>query len=277
MVVSMTDLTTLEGHGLAGQGAAACARRHACTLCPVNAEIGAARRRPSASTPTSSPWRVDALRDSGRAGRVRSRPAFPAGRATDLDVKVVEDTRRAVGDGGDQEIDMVIDRGAFLAGQLRQGVRRGVSASRRPVATLTSRSSSRSVNCAPTTTSGVRVRIAILGRCGLHQDEHRQGVKPASTTMPVVLLMLESRCAITTSRLAGIVGVKAAGGIRSAKDALRYLVHGQRDLWRSSGSRPHLVPIRRELAAQRRADAATCVSTAAPTSGPRTSARTERW
>ena len=66
----------------------------------------------------------------------------------------------------------------------------------------------------------------MLGGRRLHQDDDRQG--RARATLPVTLVMLE---AVRDFReLTGVqVGVKPAGGIRTAKDAIKYLVHGQRD------------------------------------------------
>ena len=57
-----------------------------------------------------------------------------------------------------------------------------------------------------------------------------------NATLPRALVMLEAvrDFAETTGRL---VGVKVAGGIRTSKDALRYLVRGERDRRARPGSR----------------------------------------
>ena len=62
--------------------------------------------------------------------------AFPSGQAP-LEVKLA-DTRDAVAAGAD-EIDMVINRGAFLSGRLRLGLRRDRRGQGRPAAPRTSR------------------------------------------------------------------------------------------------------------------------------------------
>src|SRR4051794_2423982 len=111
--ISMVDLTTLEGADTPGKVRALCAKG----------------RRPDPSDPTVPPvaaicvygdlvpTAAEALAGSGvHIAAVAT--AFPSGRAA-LDVKLA-DTRDAVAAGAD-EIDMVIDRGAFLAGHYLQG------------------------------------------------------------------------------------------------------------------------------------------------------------
>src|SRR5262245_62869804 len=105
----MIDLTTLEGQDTPGKVRALCAKG----------------RRPDPSDPSCPPVAaiciygdlvpvaVEALAGSGiHVAAVAT--AFPSGRAP-LDVKLA-DVRAAVEAGAD-EIDMVIDRGAFLAGR----------------------------------------------------------------------------------------------------------------------------------------------------------------
>ena len=109
LAVSMIDLTTLEGQDTAGKVRALCAKG----------------RRPDPSDPSCPavaaicvygdlvPVAVEALAGSGiHVAAVAT--AFPSGRAP-LEVKLA-DVRAAVEAGAD-EIDMVIDRGAFLAGR----------------------------------------------------------------------------------------------------------------------------------------------------------------
>ena len=78
-------------------------------------------------------------------------------------------------------------------------------------------------------------------------------IQPAAT-LPVTLVMLEA-VRDFRDRHRPQVGVKPAGGIRTAKDAIKYLVAGQRDRRRRL-ARPRLVPDRRVEPAQRPADAA---------------------
>ena len=114
--------------------------------------------------------------------------AFPAGRAA-LDVKLA-DTRDAVAAGAD-EIDMVIDRGAFLAGDYLKVFDeivavRGLpaAAARPPEGHLRDRRAVHLRQRPP------RVLAGDAGRRRLHQDLHRQG--RAGRHPPVTLLMLEA-------------------------------------------------------------------------------------
>ena len=112
----MVDLTTLEGQDTPGKVRA----------------LAAKAMRPDPADPTCPPTAAvcvypdmvavakEALGGSGvHVASVAT--AFPSGRAA-LDIKLA-DTRDAVAAGAD-EIDMVIDRGAFLSGPLPAGVRR---------------------------------------------------------------------------------------------------------------------------------------------------------
>jgi len=112
LAISMIDLTTLEGQDTLGKVRALCAKG----------------RRPDPADPTCPPVAAicvypdmvvtakEGLDGSGvQVASVAT--AFPSGRAT-LDIKL-QDTRAAVADGAD-EIDMVIDRGAFLSGSYQQ-------------------------------------------------------------------------------------------------------------------------------------------------------------
>lgn len=106
IAIACLDLTTLEGADSPGRIRALCAQ----ALSPGR---GA---RPVAAVcvyPSLVAIAVEALRGSGvRVAAVAT--GFPGGQTT-LDVKLSE-TRAAIAAGA-QEIDMVIDRGAFLAGR----------------------------------------------------------------------------------------------------------------------------------------------------------------
>jgi deoxyribose-phosphate aldolase len=134
------------------------------------------------------------------------------------------DTRDAVEAGAD-EIDMVIDRGAFLSGQYRL-VFDEIAA----------------IKAACTASDGRQAHLKVIletGELATYDNVRRASwlamlagadfiktstgkVSPAAT-LPVTTLMLE---AVRDFRAAtGVqIGVKPAGGIRSSKDALRYLV-----------------------------------------------------
>ncbi|MDX6319480.1 MAG: deoxyribose-phosphate aldolase, partial [Nocardioidaceae bacterium] len=111
LAISMIDLTTLEGQDTAGKVRALCSKAMrpdpADATCPAVAAI------------CVYPDMVETARAVlGRSGvRVASvATAFPSGRSA-LEVKLL-DARNAVAAGAD-EIDMVIDRGAFLSGDLQ--------------------------------------------------------------------------------------------------------------------------------------------------------------
>ena len=113
LAISMVDLTTLEGAGHAGQGAGAVREGEAPG--PGRPDR-AARSRRSASTPTWS--HVAAAELQGTGIHVASvATAFPSGQAPPGG-----QARRRRGTpiaAGADEVDMVIDRGAFLAGDYR--------------------------------------------------------------------------------------------------------------------------------------------------------------
>lgn len=208
MALRMTDLTTLEGMDTEGKVRALCskARRPGPGLPPVAAVC---------VYPDLVATAVAALRGSGVAVASVA-TGFPAGR-TALALKL-EETRACVADGA-QEVDMVIDRGAFLAGRFGQvfdeivAVREACGGAHLKVILETGELHGY---------DQIRraCRIALLA--GADFLKTSTGKVPVAATMPVVLLMLEAvrDHFLETGQL---VGVKAAGGIRSAKQALRYL------------------------------------------------------
>jgi deoxyribose-phosphate aldolase len=143
--------------------------------------------------------------------------AFPAGRAA-LEVKL-GDVREAVAAGAD-EIDMVIDRGAFLAGHYLKvyeeivAVKEASGAARLKVIFETGELS---------TYDNIR-RASWLGMmAGADFIKTSTGKVGVNATPANTLLMLE---AVRDFReQTGVqVGVKPAGGIRTTKDALKFLV-----------------------------------------------------
>lgn len=148
--------------------------------------------------------------------------AFPSGRST-LDVKIA-DTRFAVAQGA-TEIDMVIDRGAFLAGDI-DTVYRQIAAIRRACERADGTRAHLKVilETGELRTYDAIKRaswLAILAGADFIKTSTGK-VQPAAT-LPTTVLMLEvvrDWCALTGER----IGVKPAGGIRQAKDAIRYLV-----------------------------------------------------
>jgi deoxyribose-phosphate aldolase len=143
--------------------------------------------------------------------------AFPSGRSA-LDVKLA-DTRAAV-DAGADEIDMVIDRGAFLAGDYRRvydeivAVKQECGGTHLKVILETGEL---------VTYDNVRRASWLAMLAGADFVKTSTGKVSPAATLPVTLVMLE---AVRDFRDATgrQVGVKAAGGIRTAKDAVKYLV-----------------------------------------------------
>ncbi|MBU1251288.1 MAG: deoxyribose-phosphate aldolase [Actinobacteria bacterium] len=148
--------------------------------------------------------------------------AFPSGRAS-LAIKLA-DTREAVAAGAD-EIDMVIDRGAFLAGSFGVVFDQIVAvkeACRRTDGTYAHLKVILETGELQTYDNVKRASwLAILAGADFIKTSTGK-VSPAAT-LPVTLLMLE--VIRDWHRLTGEkIGMKPAGGIRASKDAVRYLV-----------------------------------------------------
>jgi len=143
--------------------------------------------------------------------------AFPSGQV-DLDTKLA-DVRAAVAAGAD-EIDMVIHRGAFLAGQFQvvadeiRAVKDACELAHLKVILETGE--------LETYDNVVRASELAISAGADFIKTSTGKVQPAAT-MPVTLVMLET---IRSHFLAtgSMVGMKPAGGISTAKDALHYLV-----------------------------------------------------
>lgn len=230
LAVSMVDLTTLEGKDTPEKVRALC-RKGAnpgdgrlsvppvAAICVYPTMVATARKT------------LDGLGDAGRGVNVAAvATGFPSGQYP-LKVRL-DDTRRAI-EAGANEIDMVISRGAMLAGEFKQ-VYDEIAAT------------------CDVCLSGDHVHLKVILETGELETldrvraasdlairaMHDRGltktpgagfiktstgkVEPAAT-MPVTLVMLE---AIRDHYLATgeLVGMKPAGGIRAAKQALHYLV-----------------------------------------------------
>jgi deoxyribose-phosphate aldolase len=166
--------------------------------------------------PDLVPTAAEALAGSGvRIAAVAT--AFPSGRAS-LDIKLA-DTRDAVAAGAD-EIDMVIDRGAFLAGRYLHvfeeivAVRAACGDAHLKVILETGEL---------VTYDNVRRASWLAMLAGADFIKTSTGKVTPAATPPVTLVMLEA-VRDFRERTGRRVGVKAAGGIRNAKDAIRYLV-----------------------------------------------------
>ena len=213
LAVRMMDLTTLEGKDTPGKVVQMSAK--AMRPDPVDASVP-----PVAAVcvyPAMVPYALEAVAGSGvKVASVAT--YFPSGQI-DTKSKVAE-TSAVVALGAD-EVDMVIDRGAFLSGayfKVFDEIRRVKEA------------------------CGNRAHLKVIletGELGGLDDVRRASmlamaagadfiktstgkIQPAAT-LPVTLVMLEAIrdfYAATEVR----VGMKPAGGIRTSKDAIRYLV-----------------------------------------------------
>jgi deoxyribose-phosphate aldolase len=212
LAVRMVDLTTLEGQDTPGKVRALCAKG----------------RRPDPSDPDCPPVAaicvygdlvpvaVEALAGSGvHVAAVAT--AFPSGRAP-LDVKLA-DVRAAVAAGAD-EIDMVIDRGAFLAGRYLD-VYDEIVATRDACGDAHLKVILETGELA--TYDNVRRASWLAMLAGGDFIKTSTGKVSPAATLPVTLVMLEA-VRDFRAQTGRKVGVKAAGGIRAAKDAVRYLV-----------------------------------------------------
>ncbi|HET7476774.1 MAG TPA: deoxyribose-phosphate aldolase [Dermatophilaceae bacterium] len=210
--ISMIDLTTLEGTDTAGKIRSLCAKART----PDPSDPATPRVAAVCVYNDLVPIAVDAVRGSGiHVAAVAT--AFPSGRAP-LAVKI-DDTRAAVEAGAD-EIDMVIDRGAFLAGDYQRvydeirAIRGACGDAHLKVILETGELA---------TYDNVRRASWLAMLAGADFVKTSTGKVQPAATLPVTLVMLEAvrDWQEATGR---VVGVKPAGGIRTTKDALRYLV-----------------------------------------------------
>ncbi|MCF6524417.1 deoxyribose-phosphate aldolase [Streptomyces sp. JJ36] len=217
LAISMIDLTTLEGADTPGKVRSLCAKG----ANPDPTDRTTPRVAAICVYPDMVPVAREALAGTGIAVASVA-TAFPAGRAG-LEVKLA-DTREAVAAGAD-EIDMVIDRGAFLAGRYLQ-VYEEIRAVREACARPDGSAAHLKVifeNGELATYDNIRRASWLAMLAGAHFIKTSTGKVAVNATLPNTLLMLE---AVRDFRAATgrQVGVKPAGGIRTTKDALKYLV-----------------------------------------------------
>ena len=210
--IAMIDLTTLEGADTPGKIRAMCAK--ALRPDPGNPAV------PPVAAVCVYPDLVEVARAqlAGSGVAVASvATAFPSGRAS-LAVKLA-DVRDATAAGAD-EVDMVIDRGAFLAGHYGQ-VYEEVRAVREACGSAHLKVILETGELATLDNVARASWLAMLAGADFIKTSTGK-VSPAATP-PVALVMLAAvrDYASATGRR---VGVKVAGGIRTSKDAIRYLV-----------------------------------------------------
>ncbi|GGS24809.1 MULTISPECIES: deoxyribose-phosphate aldolase [Actinokineospora] len=210
--ISMVDLTTLEGADTEGKVRSLCAKaRRPDPDFPDVPQVGAVCVYPDMVATA-----VKAL-DGADIGIASVATAFPSGRSS-LSIKL-EDTRMAV-EAGATEIDMVIDRGAFLSGKYMRvfeeirAVKAACGSAHLKVILETGELA---------TYDNVRRASWLALLAGGDFIKTSTGKVSPAATLPVTHVMLQAvhdwHAATGEHR-----GVKPAGGIRTTKDAIRYLV-----------------------------------------------------
>ena len=212
LAISMMDLTTLEGKDTPGKVAFLCRK----AMHPLDPHY----QVPSCAAVCVYSNLVRAAKKFlGNSGvKVASvATAFPTG-LMPLKLKL-EEVRTAVRNGAD-EIDMVIDRGVFLAGDYDR-VFDEIAATKEASAPAHLKVILETGELQ--TYDNVRIASEIAMRAGADFIKTSTGKISPAATMPVTLVMLEAIRDFFYDT--GIrIGMKPAGGIRTAKQALAYLV-----------------------------------------------------
>jgi deoxyribose-phosphate aldolase len=212
LALSMVDLTTLEGSDTGGKVRALCRK----AVRPDPETPGTPSVAAVCVYPDLAATAVHELVGTGvRVAAVAT--AFPAGRST-LAVKEA-DTRLAV-EAGVDEVDMVIDRGAFHSGDY-ETVFEQVAAVKAVCGDVRLKVILETGELA--TYDNVRQASWLALLAGADFIKTSTGKIAPAATLPVTQVMLQA--VRDFDRLTGLQrGVKPAGGIRTTKDALRYLV-----------------------------------------------------
>lgn len=212
MALSMVDLTTLEGMDTEGKVRQLCQK----ALRPHIQQPDL----PSVAAVCVYPSMVKFAKQELQGSNINVASvatAFPSGMAP-RQVKL-DETRQAVADGAD-EVDMVISRGAFLRGEYAfvsdeiEAVKEACGDAHLKVILETGELQ---------TYENVRKASDIAMHAGADFIKTSTGKISPAATQPVTLVMLEAirDYYYQTDRM---VGMKPAGGIRKAKQALQYLV-----------------------------------------------------
>jgi deoxyribose-phosphate aldolase len=220
--ISMVDLTTLEGMDTPGKVRSLCAKAvHPDPGDPSVPAVAAVCVYPDLVATA-----VDALRGS-RVQVASVATAFPSGRAA-LATKL-QDVRDALAAGA-TEIDMVIDRGAFLAGRYLQVFEEIVATKAEMSACAKADGAVGPAHLKVILETGELSTLDNVRRAswlallagGDFIKTSTGKVNPAARP-PVALVMLEA-VRDFRDRTGDLRGVKLAGGIRASKEAIRYLV-----------------------------------------------------
>jgi deoxyribose-phosphate aldolase len=212
LAISMIDLTTLEGQDTPGKVRALCAKaKRPDPADPTAPQVAAVCVYPDLVATAKRELQGSGVNVASVA------TAFPSGRSS-LAIKI-QDTKDAVASGAD-EVDMVIDRGAFLSGRYAMvfdeiaAIREAAGDAHLKVILETGEL---------VTYDNVRRASWLAMLAGADFIKTSTGKVSPAATLPVTLVMLEA--VRDYQEATGLhIGVKPAGGIRTAKDAIKYLV-----------------------------------------------------
>jgi deoxyribose-phosphate aldolase len=214
--ITMVDLTTLEGADTEGKVQALCSKAvrpdptdlsvpSVGAVCVYNDMVSVARKH------------LDSI-GGAHVPVAAVSTAFPSGRAS-MKVKI-QDTQDAI-DAGAGEIDMVIDRGAFLSGNYIEVFNEIVA-----IKDICGDKAHLKVIFETgelVTYDNVRKASYLAMLAGADFIKTSTGKIAPAATPPVVLVMLEA--VRDFYEMAGVrIGVKPAGGIRNTKDAIKQLI-----------------------------------------------------
>jgi deoxyribose-phosphate aldolase len=213
MVTSMMDLTTLEGKDTPGKVAYLCRK----ALHPAEPRYGVPNCAAVCVYPNMVRYARQFLGEGSLVKVASVATGFPSGQYP-LRTKL-EEVRRAAGEGAD-EVDMVIARDAFLAGEHARvfdeiaATKEACGAAHLKVILETGEL---------VTYDNVRLTSRIAMEAGADFIKTSTGKVQPAATMPVTLVMLEAiRDYFFETGIR--IGMKPAGGIKTAKQSLAYLV-----------------------------------------------------
>jgi deoxyribose-phosphate aldolase len=222
LALNMVDLTTLAGMDTAGKVKQLCGKGINPVPRQIQEEMKKNKKFRELGTvaaicvyPNMVPTAKETLKGSGiQIASVAT--AFPAGQLP-LDIKI-SDVKRAV-EFGATEIDMVIDRGLFLSGEYQQvfteieEVKKACGKARLKVILETGELE---------TYDNVRVASWMAMEAGADFIKTSTGKVSPAATMPVTLVMLQA-IEDYYEKTGKKIGMKPAGGIKTAKQAVHYL------------------------------------------------------
>lgn len=212
MALSMMDLTTLEGKDSEGKVIQLCSK--------AKSPYAALPNLPTVAAVCVYPTMVGIAKKSLKGSSIKVASvatAFPSGMAP-ISIRL-EETKFAVSEGAD-EVDMVISRGAFLSGEYAQvfdeiaAIKEACGLAHLKVILETGELH---------TYENVRKASDLAMNAGADFIKTSTGKISPAATQPVTLVMLEA-IRDYFYKTGKMIGMKPAGGIRTAKQALQYLV-----------------------------------------------------